>query len=167
IVSGALFGAGRAVAGRLVPWTPGRPSGRAVLRSSVGRDHSCRAARQALCACRSDAVRQVVAGWDGQACWSPSVVVIGPTQVVVDDGKLLRGFRRQRLLIELVLEDRVDGFVAGGADVQRSAAGSLQALHTVRLRQPQNAETGTEALLRVAATGEDLADQLSGGGPAL
>jgi len=30
----------------------------------------------------------------------------------VDDGKLLRGFRRQRLLIELVLEDRFDGFVA-------------------------------------------------------
>jgi hypothetical protein len=63
------------------------------------------------------------------------------------------------LAIEVVLEDRVDGAVRARPDLQRPAAGHLEPLAAIGLGQPQDADAGAEALLRVSALAQDDLDQ--------
>ena len=54
------------------------------------------------------------------------------------------------VLVEAVVEDRLDGAVAVGADGQRAARGGLQACIAVALGQTQDPQAGAEGLLGVA-----------------
>jgi hypothetical protein len=63
-----------------------------------------------------------------------------------------------------MLQDRFDRAVGGGADVAAAAAGGLDACRAVTAREPQDAETGTEALFGVRLCRHDRLDEGDGGG---
>jgi hypothetical protein len=69
----------------------------------------------------------------------------------------------RRLAIELVVEDRAHRAVGQRPDLDRSGGGGFEALDTEWPRQPDDAEAGAEALLRVRPTLDDELAQRSGG----
>src|ERR1700687_732878 len=90
-----------------------------------------------------------------------SMEVTRPTDVIVDDRRLVRG-RCVPLAITVGLQDRVDRAVGSRADLQRSAAGGLQPLCPVALDEPHDADAGAEALLGVRSLAQDDLDQRRG-----
>src|SRR5690606_37112214 len=92
-----------------------------------------------------------------------SVVVPRATDVVVCQGEGALRLVGQRLQVELVLQDRFDALEAGRADAQRTDTRRFEAGLAVAFAEPQDAEAGPEALLRMAAALEDLCDQRAGG----
>jgi hypothetical protein len=54
---------------------------------------------------------------------------------------------QQRLAISALIEDRADRAIGKGTDLEPSSAGSLEPLCAVLAVEPQDAETGAEALL--------------------
>lgn len=66
------------------------------------------------------------------------------------------------VVVESVGEDRLDASVAMGADGQRPCGGGFEAFVAVALRQAQDAEAGTECLLRVTARVEHGGDEPRG-----
>ena len=75
------------------------------------------------------------------------------------------GSARQGLAIEAVLEDGVDRAVGSGADLESSLACRLEAIDTVLAGEPQDAQAGAEALLRMGPAAQDDLDQRGGVGP--
>ncbi len=69
----------------------------------------------------------------------------------------------QGVLVEALVEDGFHALIAGGIEVQGPTTGGLQSLIPVGCAQPQNAQAGAEALLRVRPRAEDDRDQLSRG----
>lgn len=53
---------------------------------------------------------------------------------------------RRRCPVEMVVEDRADGAISPCTDLQRPAAGGVDALAAEALGEPDDAEAGTEAL---------------------
>ena len=88
--------------------------------------------------------------------------VIGTTEVVVGDGQGGSCGFWKWLGVEVVFEDGLDAFVGSGADGKRTVAGGFETFFGVSFSQSQDTEAGAEALLGVAARGEDVGDQLSG-----
>ena len=78
------------------------------------------------------------------------VVVLGSADVVVLKRPWRGGRFRQRLPVEVVLQDRLDALVARGTDGERARAGGLEPGGAVGLAEAQDAEAGTEALLGMA-----------------
>src|SRR5579871_3908907 len=76
---------------------------------------------------------------------------------------LLPLHRGQRLLVEMVVQDRLDALVGVGLSGQGTGAGCLYALGAMLLRQTQHPQAGTKRLLRMRARSEDLLDEPSGG----
>ena len=66
--------------------------------------------------------------------------------------------------IEPMLQDRLDRAVGGRADVVAAPAGGLDAGRAITAREPQNAETGPEALLGVWFGFHDRLDEGDRGG---
>ena len=78
-----------------------------------------------------------------------------------------RSFRRLLIrvgAIEPMLQDRFDRAVGGGADVIAAAAGGLDACRAVTAGEPQDAQTGAEALLGMRLGLHDGRHQRDGGG---
>src|SRR5271168_2257896 len=96
-----------------------------------------------------------------------SVVVAVATDVAVPDGLGVG----QEGLVEAGLEDRSDRPIARCANADPTAACGFEALRPIGLLHPQNAETGSEALLgmglcphdRLAQRDRGRADLLGGG----
>src|SRR6266436_5169118 len=76
-----------------------------------------------------------------------SVVVAAATDVAVLDGIGIGVGLRQEGLVEAGLEDRSDRPIACRANADPTAACGFEALRPIGLLHPQNAETGSEALL--------------------
>src|SRR5262249_56016543 len=77
------------------------------------------------------------------------------------------GWRRrwgQRLGIQCFVEDGVDGAVGKRADLEAASAGGLEAIGTELAGEPENAETGAEALLGMRAAAQDDLDEGRGVG---
>src|SRR5712691_6030606 len=72
------------------------------------------------------------------------------------------GIGLERHAIETVLEHRLDVAIRPGADGDRPTAGGLDTVGAVLLREPQQAETGPIALLRVRPARENLLDERRG-----
>src|SRR5439155_13124717 len=87
---------------------------------------------------------------------SSSAVVGGAAHVVVAAHGQAWWRCWQRLRVEAALEDRFDAAVAVGLDGQRPPAGGFQALAAVAMTQPDDAEAGAEALLRVGTVLQDV-----------
>src|SRR6516165_445529 len=100
--------------------------------------------------------------WSSVGCVSinhlSSVEVGGAADVVVRYRRPVRGLGRT-LAIEIVLQDRVDGAIGARADLERAAAGDFESLVAVGLGEPQDADTGAEALLGVRALPQDNLDE--------
>src|SRR5271168_5238382 len=79
------------------------------------------------------------------SCWS--VVVAAATDVAVPDGLGVGGSVGQEGLVEAGLEDRSDRPIARCANADPTATCGFEALRPIGLLHPQNAETGSEALL--------------------
>src|SRR6266851_6890157 len=91
------------------------------------------------------------------------MVVAGTTDVGMVERQFWRlGWAHRGLPIEAVLKDGVDRAVRSGADLEAAAARRLEPLDTVLAGQPQDAETGAEALLGMRPAAQDDLDQ--GGG---
>jgi hypothetical protein len=73
-----------------------------------------------------------------------------------------RGHARRWLAIEAFVENRADGAVGSGADLEAAAAGGLEPFCAVLAGQAQDAEAGAEALLGMGPAAQDDLDQ--GGG---
>src|SRR5450830_429455 len=96
-----------------------------------------------------------------------SVVVAGATQVDV-----LVGQQRQVLLgqwqsFQTLAQDRFEAFVTACAQCQRTLASGFQPLFAVLFAQAQDAQAGTEAVLRMDSSFKDVGDDASGVGPRL
>ena len=72
-------------------------------------------------------------------------------------------FRLQGLLVEPVLEDRIDTAIGAGSKVQRPAAGGFQAVLAGGLAQTNDPQTRPIALLGMGFALQDLAHQLGTG----
>ena len=70
--------------------------------------------------------------------------------------------RARWLAIEAFVENRADGTVGSGADLEATAAGGFEPFCAVLASQAQNAEAGAEALLGMGPAAQDDLDQ--GGG---
>src|SRR5215211_9163967 len=100
-----------------------------------------------------------------------SVVVAAATDVAVLDRIGIGGALGQEGLVEAGLEDRGDRAIARRADRDAAAACGFETLRPVGLLHPQDAETGSEALLgmrlgahdRLAQRNRGWADLLGGG----
>src|ERR1700759_4309319 len=90
---------------------------------------------------------------------SSSVVVAAATNVAVLDGRLVRYGLRAIGPVEVVAQDRRDRTVATGANIDAALAGCLDAFGTPGTHQPQDAETGAEALFGVRLGMQDLLNQ--------
>src|SRR5205085_5303309 len=97
-------------------------------------------------------------------CLLSSVVVTIAADVAVMDGWCLRRLVVGVGAIEPVLQDRLDRAVACGADVVAASAGGFDAGRAVAAREPQDAESGTEALLGMRLGRHDCFDERDGGG---
>src|ERR1700730_12248331 len=95
-------------------------------------------------------------GWIATAF--SSVVVARSANVGVEDRHAVGGRPLRRLAIELVVEDRAHRAVGQGADLDRPRGGGFETIGAERPYQPDDAEAGPEALLRV---GPALQDQLA------
>src|SRR6266446_1101996 len=103
------------------------------------------------------------------SCWS--VVVAAAPDVAVLDGIGVGGGVGKESLVEAGLEDRGDRPIARCADADPTAACGFETLRPIGLFQPQDAETGSEALLgmrlcphdRLAQRDRGRTDFLSGG----
>ena len=84
--------------------------------------------------------------------------VSGATDVGVQDRRAVRGPMRLPA-IEVVSEDGGDGGIGAGTDLECPLAGRLEALVTMVLGEPENADAGAKALLRVPALAHDDVDQ--------
>jgi hypothetical protein len=78
------------------------------------------------------------------------MVVIRAANVVVEQRQRGTGRLGQRLSIQVVLQDRFDRAIVGGADGECAGAGRFQPCFTVMLGEPQNAQARAKALLRMA-----------------
>src|SRR5690606_25987287 len=96
---------------------------------------------------------------------SPSrlVVVSRTTDVVVVSGQIRFLLGAQRLLIQAVLEDRFDTFVAVAAQAQCALTGGFQARLAIGLAQAHDPQTGPVALLGVRSAGQDRGNEPGGG----
>src|SRR6266436_828515 len=100
-----------------------------------------------------------------------SVVVAAATDVAVLDGIGIGGGVGKECLVEAGLEDRGDRPIAGCANADPAAACGFETLRPIGLFQPQDAETGSEALLgmglcphdRLAQRDRGRTDFLGGG----
>jgi hypothetical protein len=92
------------------------------------------------------------------------VVVAIAADVVVMDRVCWRGLVIGIGAIEPVLQDRFDRAVAGRVDIVAAAAGRLDAGRTIAAREPQDAETGAEALLGMWLGLHDRFDERDRGG---
>src|SRR5580704_3142873 len=95
-------------------------------------------------------------GWVSTAF--SSVVVTRSADIGVEDRHAVGGRPLRRLAIELVVEDRTHRTVGQRADLDCPRGGGFQAIGAERPHQPDDAEAGPEALLRV---GPMLQDQLA------
>jgi len=87
-----------------------------------------------------------------------SMEVGGATDVAVDDRRPVRGGCGP-LAIAVGLQDRADRGVGARTDLKRAGAGGLKPLNPAALGQPQDADTGAEALLGMGLLGEDELDE--------
>src|SRR4029077_4362756 len=87
-----------------------------------------------------------------------SMEVGGTTDVAVDDRRAVRGGWRP-LAIAVGLQDRADRGVGARTDLKRAGAGGLKPLNPAALGQPQDADTGAEALLGMGLLGENELDE--------
>src|SRR5258707_3984874 len=92
--------------------------------------------------------------------FSLSLVISGAAQVVVATVGGERPWRREGLAVEPRLQDRLQASVAEGADCQRPLAGGLDAISAVAVAEPEDAETGAEALLGMGPRFQDALGQL-------
>jgi len=80
------------------------------------------------------------------------LLVIFPAPDVVMNDRFFRGGGfRQNLFVEVGFEDRFDAVATVRFEDQGTAASGFQALGRVAFSQPDDTQTGTEALLRVSA----------------
>src|SRR5919109_5258865 len=80
----------------------------------------------------------------------------------MDDRRAVRGMLTCGMSIELVVEDGADRSVGERADLDGACGGGLQACDAERSRQPQDAETGSEALLGMGTLLQDEIAERSG-----
>src|SRR5215470_4199824 len=73
------------------------------------------------------------------------------------------GWTRQRLLVEIVFENRFDTLVRTRTDADGAPAGGFEAALAITFAQPHDAQTGAEALLRMRPRGQNGFDPLGGG----
>src|SRR5258708_5428623 len=91
-----------------------------------------------------------------------SMVIAGAANVgVVGEQLALRGWPG-RMRMEAVLEDRLNGAVGSGADVEAAVAGRFQPLGAVLPCQAQDADAGAVALLGVRPAFQDQRGELGG-----
>jgi len=69
---------------------------------------------------------------------------------------------RGGMAIEIVVEDGFDGAVGPGADVERPRRGRFHPLRAEDFDQPDDAEAGPEALLRMGSFFQDQVAQRRG-----
>src|ERR1700733_1878770 len=87
------------------------------------------------------------------------MVVAAATNVAVLNGRLVRHRLRAVGPVEVVAQDRRNRAVATGANIDAALAGSLDAFATPGTHQPQDAETGPEALFGMRLGMQDLLNQ--------
>ena len=75
------------------------------------------------------------------------------------------GRSRRRPAVETVLEDRIDAAVGAGAELETAPACSFEPAGAVVPGEPQNAQTGSEPLLRMRPTFENDRLNLAVSGP--
>ena len=78
------------------------------------------------------------------------------------DRRVIRGALGGRTPIEVVGKDRFDRTVGARADIDRPRGGCVEPLAAVGSGQPDDTETGAEALLGVCALIEDQVAQRRG-----
>src|ERR1700740_2087330 len=81
-----------------------------------------------------------------------SVVVARSADIGVKERRAVGRWRLRGLAIELVVEDRAHRAVAQRADLDRPRGSGFEATATEWPHQPDNAQPGAEALLRVGPT---------------
>src|SRR5215475_1283827 len=92
------------------------------------------------------------------------MIIAATTDVAVLDGRHIRHGLRAIGTIKVVAQDRGDGAVGARADIDPALTCSLDTIGAVAAHQPEDAETGAEALLGVRLGSEDQLYEVSGGG---
>ena len=83
-------------------------------------------------------------------------------------GELERGlFVFEGLTVESVVEDGLHGSVRSAPDAERPGAGSLESFGAVAFAEPEDAQTGSEAMLRMGPAVHDVLDEFRGAGSGL
>src|SRR5215472_2191363 len=95
---------------------------------------------------------------------SPSMVVTAATNVAVLNVRCVRYGLWTMSAIEVVAQDRNDGTVRAGTDIDAALTGCLDTLRAIAAHQAQDAEAGAEALFRMWLGLEDQLNQTRGGG---
>ena len=90
---------------------------------------------------------------------SPLIVVVGATEVFVEEGLCLRNGSGQGVPIQSIFEDGLDASIALAADNQSPVAGGLQAVFSIRLSQTHDPETTAKSLLGMGSGYKDGLDQ--------
>ena len=88
-----------------------------------------------------------------------SMVIVAAPDVAVEDRHAVGTAMRGGVAIEVVVEDGFDGAVGPGADVERPCRGRLHPLRAEGFDQPDDAEAGPEALLRMGPFFQDQVAQ--------
>src|SRR5271165_5094254 len=84
--------------------------------------------------------------WGGSAWDFLSMIIAGPADVLVEQAGRIAG---SGLVLLSILQDCRDRAVGAGAQRQRLRAGGIHPLGAVSLAEPENADAGTEPLLRM------------------
>src|SRR5579883_189454 len=110
--------------------------------------------------CRPRALSRSWVGWVSKD--DLLIVVARAADVGMQDRRVIRGALGSGAPIEVVGEDRLDRAIAARADVDCARSRGVEPLASIGGGEPQDAEAGAEALLRVRALVEDEVAQRAG-----
>ena len=95
---------------------------------------------------------------DSALCLSPLVKIAGTADVLVQQGRALRGLRARRS-VQPVPQDRGDAVVGQHPDLDRAQAHCLGAVGGQAAEQAQNADAGPKSLLGMRPARQNRQDQ--------